>query len=315
MDVCVIGSGVIGSIYGHALAEAGNDVTHLVRPGRGTRLRDGLEMRLLDARAEGGDEVRVTYRPRVVEALDADRPYDLILASVRHYQVPELLPVLAAGAGPAEILFFNNLWTSFESVDAYLRGRYLWGFPVAGGGFEGRVLHAAILGDVELGSPVGRPGERVERASQMFSGCGFRVEIQSDILAWLWVHFAVEAGVIATAIKAGGVDDFLGSVDRIADAVLAVRDALAVVRARGVNVDAQPAAQMFAAPERVVAQGIKELYEADRAARRIMERHAGGEELKRIYLDVVDTGQELGIIMPVLEPLRPFVEALAASQA
>ena len=315
MDVCVVGSGVIGSIYGHALAEAGNDVTHFVRPGHGARLREGVEVRLLDARTEGEDEVRVTYRPRVVEVLDADRPYELIVASVRHYQVPELLPVLAAGAGAAEILFFNNLWTSFEPVDAYLRGRYLWGFPVAGGGFEGRVLHAAVLGDVQLGCPAGRPGERVERTSQVFSGCDFHVEIQVDILAWLWVHFAVEAGVIATAIKAGGVDGFLGSVDHIADAVLAVRDALAVVRARGVNVGTQPAAQMFAAPEYVVAQGIKELYEAEPAARRIMERHTGGEELKRIYLDVVGTGRELGVAMPVLEPLRPFVEALAASPA
>ncbi|HEY5989019.1 MAG TPA: hypothetical protein VIV12_21970, partial [Streptosporangiaceae bacterium] len=37
--------------------------------------------------------------------------------------------------------------------------------------------------------------------------------------------------------------------------VLAVRDALAVVAARGVDPQQQPDAQMFAAPERVVAQG------------------------------------------------------------
>jgi hypothetical protein len=35
--------------------------------------------------------------------------------------------------------------------------------------------------------------------------------------------------------------------------VLAVRDALAVVRARGIDVDAQPDTQMFAAPEQIVA--------------------------------------------------------------
>ena len=68
-------------------------------------------------------------------------------------------------------------------------------------------------------------------------------------------------------------------------------------------------------PEGVVAQGIMELYEADRAARRIMERHAGGEELTRIYFDVLATGRELGVAMPALEPLGPFVAALTTGAA
>jgi len=315
VDICVVGSGVIGTIYGHVLCEAGNEVTHLVRPGHGAILRGGVEIRLLDARSGGGRESRVRYRPRVVGRLDAGHPYDLILASVRHYQVPDLLPVLASGAGTSEILFFSNLWTSFAPVKAQLGERFLWGFPVAGGGFEGSVLHAALLGEVKAGDPRGRPAGRVERVSGLFSGCGLHVEVQPDILAWLWAHFAVEAGVIATAIKSGGVGQFLGSVDRIAEAVLAVRDALAVVRARGVNVDALPDAQMFAAPEQMTAQAIKDLYETDRAARRIMERHTGGEELKRIYGDVVATGRGLGVEMPVLEPLGSFVQAYATEAA
>jgi len=315
MDICVIGSGVIGTIYGHVFAAAGNEVTHLVRPGHGVNLREGVEIRLLDCRSEGGGETRARYRPRVVGRLGAAGRYDLILASVRHYQVPDLLPVLAAGAGAAEILFFNNLWTSFEPIEAQLGERFLWGFPVAGGGFEGSILHAALLGEVQLGDPSGRSAHRVERVSGMFSECGLHAGVQPDILAWLWAHFAVEAGVIATAIKSGGVDQFLGSVDRIAAAVLAVRDALAVVRARGVDVAALPDAQMFAAPDQMVAQGIKDLYEADRAARLIMERHTGGEELKRIYADVVATGRRLGVDMPVLEPLGSFVDRYAAQAA
>lgn len=158
MDICVVGSGVIGSIYGHVLAEAGNDVTHLVRPGRASRLGDGIVLRLLDARTGGEGEVHATYRPRLVEALDRDRPYELILASVRHYQVPDLLPVLATGAGPADLVFFNNLWTSFEPVDACLRGRYAWGFPVAGGGFRGPRAARGAAGRRSAGAPGGVPG-------------------------------------------------------------------------------------------------------------------------------------------------------------
>ena len=308
MRVCVIGFGVIGTIYGSVLAEAGHEVLHCVRPGRGAALRAGAEVSLLDARGAEANERRLSYRPRLVEGLDGVG-VDLVLASVRHYQLGELLPLLANALLDAELLFFNNLWTSFEPVDAELRGRYLWGFPAAGGGYQDGVLQGALLPAVRLGVVPGADRSRLDPLIDLFSGCGLEVEVQADMLAWLWTHFAVEAGVIATAIKAGGVDTFLSDVERIREAVLAVRDALAVVAARGVDPGSVPDVQMFFAPEREVAEGIRVLYASDPAARKIMERHTGREELRRIYRDVLNTGRELGVTMPTLEPLEPFVEA------
>ncbi len=50
MHVLVTGAGIMGSIYGWALAEGGHDVVHFVRPGRATALRAGLALDLLDRR-------------------------------------------------------------------------------------------------------------------------------------------------------------------------------------------------------------------------------------------------------------------------
>jgi ketopantoate reductase len=44
MRVLVIGAGIIGSIYGWALAESGHHIVHLVRSGRATAFRDGLPL-------------------------------------------------------------------------------------------------------------------------------------------------------------------------------------------------------------------------------------------------------------------------------
>jgi 2-dehydropantoate 2-reductase len=246
----------------------------------------------------------------VIERLDAADRFELILASVRHDQLSALLPVLAEGAGDAEILLFNNLWSSFDPIDAVLAGRYVWGFPVAGGGFEDGRLEAALLGTVRLGDPSGAAAGRLESVGRVFDACGLTVEVELNMLAWLWVHFATEAGIIGATAKAGGVAAFLDDAARIADGVLAVRDAFAVVQARGVDPASVPDAHMFLAPEHDVALAIKQLYAVDRAARKIMERHTGGPELKRIYGDVVATGRSLAVEMPTLEACGPFVEAL-----
>ena len=42
-----------------------------------------------------------------------------------------------------------------------------------------------------------------------------------------------------------------------------------------------------------------------------MERHTGGDELSRIYFDVLHTGHELGVNMPVLDALRPYVDTMS----
>lgn len=308
MRVCMVGFGVICTVYKYVLAEAGHEVVHYVLPWRAAALRGGVEVSLLDARGAAAKERRLSYRPELVERLDG-AGVDVVLARVRHYQLAGLLPLLADDLRDAELLFFNNLWPSFEPIDVHLRGRYLWGFPVAGGGFQDGALEAALLPSVHLAVVPGADESRLDALIEMFSGCGLEVEVEADMLAWLWTHFAVEAGVIAAAMKAGGVDMFLSSVDLIRGAVLAVRDALAVVAARGFDPGSVPDVEMFFAPEREVAEAIRALYASDRAARKIMERHTGREELGRIYHDVLATGGELGVQMPTLESLRPFVEA------
>ena len=94
--------------------------------------------------------------------------------------------------------------------------------------------------------------------------------------------------------------------------MLAARDALAVVRARGVNVDDMPDAQLFFGPSASVAEGIRAEYQTNPAARKIMQRHNGGDELTRIYRDVLDTGLQLNVAMPHLAALRDAVDAWRA---
>ena len=309
MKVLVYGTGVIGTIYGSVLTNAGHDVSHVVRPGVFAPGRLHLPVRLLDDRMTPPREVESVYRARIVDGYAQDDRYDLILVSVKHYEVPGVLAQLAAGAGPADILFFSNWWADLSSLDVVLGGRYAWGFPVAGGGWVDGVLEAALLDSVQLGALHGFETRHLARAKELFETAGLRVDIEADMLPWLWVHFATEAALISSAIAAGSVDALLDDAGALERAILAGRESLEVCRARGVDVDAIPDAQTFYAPASAVALGIQDFYRANPAAHRILERHNGVEELDRIYGDVVATGHSLGVPMPRLTALGPAVEA------
>jgi ketopantoate reductase len=72
MRVLIVGTGVIGTVYGSLLADAGHSVTHLVRPGAGsaTGVR-ALSISLLDGRASGPREREFVYPARVTDAVIA----------------------------------------------------------------------------------------------------------------------------------------------------------------------------------------------------------------------------------------------------
>ena len=85
MRVLVIGAGIIGSIYGWALAESGHEVFHLVRSGRATSLRDGITVDVFDLRKGHNRNFRGLYRLHVVETLLPDATFELVIVPVKHY--------------------------------------------------------------------------------------------------------------------------------------------------------------------------------------------------------------------------------------
>jgi 2-dehydropantoate 2-reductase len=50
MKILVVGTGVIGTIYGWALAESGNEVVHYVREEKIGAFKDGIKIKMLDER-------------------------------------------------------------------------------------------------------------------------------------------------------------------------------------------------------------------------------------------------------------------------
>jgi 2-dehydropantoate 2-reductase len=308
MRILMLGAGVIGTIYGYALSNAGNHVTHFVRPGRKKQLENGIQIRLLDGRFKPARQENAQYRLHAVEDLESAGDYEFIIVSVRHYQLNTALPIVARNAGEADVLIFNGNWEGLENIDHIIpRSKYLWGFPVAGGGFKEGELDGALLDEVRIGEMDGRSTARLERIKNMFEQARIRVDVQANMLHWLWVHFAINCGIIGAAMQAGSAPRLLNSVPDLRKGILAGREALAVCKARGVDVKSFPDAKLFYLPAFLGAVAVWLMMKTNKPARKIFETHAAIDELQEMYFDLLKTGQELDISMPCYLSMREHV--------
>jgi 2-dehydropantoate 2-reductase len=137
MRILVFGTGVIGSLYGALLAEAGYDVSVYAR---GRRL-ESLTQDGLIVKCKG--EIR-KVPIQVLSAIEPEDRYDLVFLTVRENQLHAALEELRQNDSPTIVTMVNSLETYDQWEAICGEGRIIPAFPGAGGGFDGNVLDAAL---------------------------------------------------------------------------------------------------------------------------------------------------------------------------
>ena len=153
MRILIFGAGVIGSLYGALLAEAGYDVSVYAR---GRRLESLTQDGLL---YKSKDKIR-RASVNILSRLEAKDCYDLILLTVRENQLHAALEELRQNVSPTIVTMVNSLET-YDSWEALCgAGRIIPAFPGAGGGFDGNVLDAALTPRLIQPTTIGKTGGR-----------------------------------------------------------------------------------------------------------------------------------------------------------
>lgn len=202
MKILVYGAGVQGSVYAARLIQAGHDVSVLARGVRLKQIRDhGLVLRELTRGVE-------TSTPaHVVERLDAEDRYDLVIVSVRRDQLQDVLAELAANHHVPTFLFLLNNATGFDHISHLLgRSRVLAGFPTVGGSRLDHVIHYVLISQqpTTLGELDGALTERLKTIRQVLQQAGFPVAISGNIDAWLKTHVVFIIAIAGALCLAGG---------------------------------------------------------------------------------------------------------------
>jgi 2-dehydropantoate 2-reductase len=290
MRILIVGAGAIGGFYGAHLAQAGRDVTFLVRPHRAGQLRKtGLQLK-----SPKGD---ISVTPKLVTADQLDGAYDVILVAVKGFSLEAVMADMAPAMGPQTMILAPlNGMKHVDLLSARFGKQAVVGcackIAVDLDG-EGRVIHFQPLEDIAYGEMDGSKSERIAALDAFMQGAGFTARLVPDIARELW-----EKWVLLSAL--GGINCLMrGSIGEVeaapggtAFALQLLHEIVAVVRKVGVA----PGEQFLGfAKNMLTAKGLP----ATSSMYRDLTKGAA-VEADQIIGDLVARGAAAGIAAPML---------------
>lgn len=205
MRILVVGAGATGGYFGGRLAQAGRDVTFLVRSARAEQLRaDGLRIV-----SPHGD---VTLAPQVVAAGEISSPYDVVLLTVKAYALESALDDLAPAVGEETMIL--PVLNGMRHIDV-LTARF-GETPVLGGAAvvattlddAGRIVQLADIQQLTYGERRGGSSARIEALDGLLQGAGFDAKSSTTIMQAMWEKWVMLASLGAiTCLMRGTVGE------------------------------------------------------------------------------------------------------------
>jgi 2-dehydropantoate 2-reductase len=201
MSILVVGAGATGGYFGGRLAQAGRDVTFLVRERRAAVLK----ARGLRITGPGGTDV---IEPRLVTSAPSGAVAEVILVTVKADGLDAVIPEIrsAVGPGTAIVPVLNGMRHMGLLNDAFGRSRVLGGVALLSTQLDdnGDVRQLNDLASLTFGGQDGQRTQVVERADGQLSGAGFPVSVSDDIMAAMWQKWAFIASMGALNCLLGG---------------------------------------------------------------------------------------------------------------
>jgi ketopantoate reductase len=305
MKTLIVGSGVIGVIYGWALQQAGVDVTHFVRPGKKGQYPNGVTLDLLDERKGYPPKSMQHYPIRCAEAISPADGYELIIVPTTAPQVESALKTLLLVSGNATFLIFSANWDGTAAYDALMpRDRYLLGYPDAGGTIRDGVYWTNIGPEVHLGLLEGQSAEKMEQVKATFARANLKADMQSNILHWLWIHNAGVIGIAAAFAKYKTIPGYLSDKPLVKQSLQATRELYALCARRGVNLKQFPEISYMNWPLWLVAILLRLNFSRNESMQRYTAHAASDgslQETEYFYAKAMRTADEFGFAMPDLK--------------
>ena len=308
MKILMVGTGVIGAMYGKVLAEK-YDVTHYVRAQK-LQAMDNREIPfdLLDERQDRKHRfVTGTYTFHCTAK--ADDSYDLIIVPVKATQLVEALSTLVRQAPNTKYLLFTLDWQNGPAIDSLLRrDQYIMGYAGGGGTFKDSLLWANVGNDVMLGANYPEQKELLESTVALFKACGIMPEIPENPLHWLWMHNISAAPFGVAMGQYLNVGTLVRDRKMVKLSFQAMRECFLICKRRGVDMNQFPEFKMYQLPLGLVHLLFLLNFKMNPAMARFTAHAADSvDEMKANFMEIYQSGLEYAIDMPAMRKLRKMI--------
>ena len=305
MRILVVGAGATGGYFGARLAQAGRDVTFLVRKRRAETLRArGLRITGL-----GNDEV---VTPTLVNANEITDPADLVLLAVKATALAAALDDMAQAVGPDTLIvpFLNGMAHLDKLNDRFGDDRVLGGVVkvLTQLNDAGDIVRLAPFASLQIGAQYGQVSARIQEAHDTLAGAGFDTTVSESIVAAMWHKWVFIATVGAlTCLMRGTVGDIVAVPEgkKLGPAILA--EATAVSAAAGFSV---PQSELDNTTGMITEPGSSF---ASSMYRDVSDRHH--TEVEHLLADLTARARMLHVPTPILDlatlHLRVYEDRLA----
>jgi 2-dehydropantoate 2-reductase len=205
MRILIVGAGAIGGYFGGRLAEAGQDVTFLVRPKRAAELASsGLVIR-----SHFGD-LHIA-RPAIVLAEDLREPFDLVILSTKAYDFEAAIASFSPAVGPSTSVL--PLLNGMRHLDV-LKQRFGEARILGGQCFIGvtlnqnrEIVHLNEFHELSFGELNGTRSARVEAIAAAMSKARFNARLSTMIVQEMWEKWVFIASAAITCLMRASVGD------------------------------------------------------------------------------------------------------------
>jgi len=313
VKILIYGAGPLGSLFAARLHEGGNDVSLLARGKRLDDLREhGIVLKDFYTKEE------TTTHVNIVESLDPEDAYDLILVIMRKNHALDILPVLAENKHTPNVLFLMNNAAGPEAfVEALGKDRVLVGFPNSAGYFEGHKIHC-IAGQMEdkaavpFGEVDGQIRDRTSWvASLLETAPGYEAEVRTDMDAWHKTHVALLFPSLGPALYAAGTDNFRFSRTRnlLVLAIRAIKEGFQVLRELNIPIVPPKMRILDLIPEPLLVLLLKRLI-THPAMKIALVGHANAarNEVHHLADEFLQLARTTSIATPAIDQLYPYLD-------
>jgi 2-dehydropantoate 2-reductase len=231
MRILVLGAGAVGGYFGGRLAEAGRNVTFLVRAPRAAALAEhGLKV----TSALGDFQVPV----KVATADRVGGPYDLVILTAKHYDLDAAIEAIRPGVGPeTAVLPLLNGLVHLDRLDAaFGLGRVLGGVAYVGAVLlpDGSVRHINRMSGIAHGERGGGISERTKAIEQEFAGTPVAAPANDNILLEMWEKFILIGAMAGmNCLMRGTVGDIVATEEGERLMVEAIEEVASIAAASG----------------------------------------------------------------------------------